>query len=402
MSRSNLFYTVAFDPPGRRDRLDQALLLKESICRVNGWWSPDFVIFHNGQVGDIPEYGFRRVRHENFDRDRPTDPRNGKLPSCRFRFRASEHLVHDNMLFREWGPPPWVIYLDTDMVCRRPLGPLFRWLDEECDGIDMVWTPVRGRNRADSRWFGGHFTERSEIDAARKAPAVQGGSTFFRGSTWRDVCLAWDVIDRLQVRTRGFAPTDQSSQNRFVHLCETGKLPWRTKALPDTAVLSPRSEQMRRHRRHSGLDAYFFHYWGFGGEQERLALARAELHQRMTTQHHPLLGTWRHRKPCEGIENLWTFHENGRVEVAPGTLTGTWTVYPEVVLVQWGFGGVEVIPQSEIDGHCSGCAVIAGHSYKGGNHSFTLTRDAGEIVPAGESTPAEDDGDNEGGEDPRA
>lgn len=388
--RKLLIYTIAFDPPGSTARRDQARVLLQSL-RTHGFGGPLVLFANTVDPLDVPRLETVVIPHDNFDRDRPTDPRNGKLPSCRFRFRAPQFMP-PALLADVQRLDGWILYLDTDMVCRRPLDGLLDWMVSDAIEADMIWTPVRGRSMHGSRWFGGHLSHEEEVRAAvrRGGCPVQGGSTAFRARTWPEVCAAWDVLDRQPVRHGPFAPTDQSSQNKFVLQCEQGWLPWRTQPFPDSAILSPRREQIRRFRGHDYLDATFYHYWGFGSEAERTALAAAELHQRMSASTHPIVGAWRHTKPAEGISNIWRFAENGRVTVSPGSLTGEWQVMANGIHIQWPFGGWEVVYDRPI-----GESTWTGYSYKGGHNSFTLSADSAVPVPLA-PTISPDEGDAEG------
>ncbi|HEY9745680.1 MAG TPA: class I SAM-dependent methyltransferase, partial [Oculatellaceae cyanobacterium] len=342
----------------------------QSLVNI-GEWKGRIAIFTNNRNhplrAELPTDVASRVEEIILDFNDWSSGRQGKLGSCRFRFRAHEHLDVSGL--------EWVMYLDTDCIIRKPLEPLMEEV-AATDG-DLVSTNIKYFTMAKKKFFNGHLTGRY-LEEGYKCSAIQGGIAFFKASMFTEMSRVWAEHDALPGRD-GVPEkyvNDQSSQNLLWLRCHLGELPYKMPVISEKHVINPRGG----HRKLLGDtvvdDMTIWHFWG-EKKRDQIRAAELELERLAALRADPLafsrlpglLGTWHHDKPAENLHNhAWTFHNNGLVTVAPIHLFGYWQARGARIVVTWERGwGSEVFDFTE------GSSTLRGNT-SGTGHSFTLTR----------------------------
>lgn len=342
----------------------------QSLVNI-GEWKGRIVIFTNDRNhplrAELPTDVASRVEEIILDFNDWSSGRQGKLGSCRFRFRAHEHLDVSGL--------EWVMYLDTDCIIRKPLEPLMEEV-AATDG-DLVSTNIKYFTMAKKKFFNGHLTGRY-LEEGYKCCAIQGGIAFFKASMFTEMSRVWAEHDALPGRD-GVPEkyvNDQSSQNLLWLRCHLGELPYKMPVISERHVINPRGG----HRKQLGDtvvdDMTIWHFWG-EKKRDQIRAAELELERLAALRADPLafsrlpglLGTWHHDKPAENLHHhAWTFHNNGLVTVAPIHLFGYWQARGARIVVTWERGwGSEVFDFTE------GSSTLRGNT-SGTGHSFTLTR----------------------------
>lgn len=367
-THDSLIYIIAFaKSPEHTVYRDQAKLLIESIV-LHGQWLGEIVVFTNlpGRflADEMPErfakcFIEKVVPFNDFD-----SGKDGKLPSARFRIHAWKH-------FDEWKGKWFVVYLDTDCIVRGPLADLLT--EAVVAQADIMGATVANRNMARSKWFNGHITPEYEARAERTKP-VQSGTIVFRGSWFKETCLEWEALDTGPSRP-GVPPhlvTDQSSHN-LLHLIGQCGGGFRSGLLSSMSVASPDEGQRRTIGHNTVNAARVWHCWHIRRQEDRVVAMTSEL-ERLSRKNHPapggLIGKWRHKKPGEGIENVWEFHPDGLITVDEPAICGRWEWVQEqsCVLVDWLWGWEQVNHPDMPSGNRP--AIVWGTSFRNGNFSL--------------------------------
>jgi hypothetical protein len=207
-SKTNLIYTVAFDPPGWRGSRTMAKLLCTSLLRQ--FWSGEIVVFRN-----FPEPLFpveRKGLEEVYVETPEVGEGNGAGERClkaalEYRFRAAEML--------DVSRYEWMAYLDADCLALRNLDHLF------AGEANILVQPEPGRKMADSHVFNGYIGHDETLSPKRNAwlaatgDGINAGTFAVRAERYTEVMAGWTEIFE-SPPARHSDMRDQTAWNRLL------------------------------------------------------------------------------------------------------------------------------------------------------------------------------------------
>ncbi len=209
----NSLYTLAFDPPGKRNHALMAKLLVGSLQRT--FFTGDIVIFRN-----TPEPIFLSQRQGVEEVFLP-ESHEGWAQSMEWKWKVLEKLEVEKYHH--------ILYVDCDCLALRNL-------DHLCAGDwDFFYQPEA--NKVD-QWTYNCFLTDDMMQSEKWRHGANGGTVGFRGSKCREIVRKWgEIAQCLPEPGRTAWGKDQAALNRLI--IDAPKYGWRRRAFERGEIQFP-------------------------------------------------------------------------------------------------------------------------------------------------------------------